>query len=45
MNYDYLDLEVITKKKCAVCGDKLTPWENVVCIMCEPDELPDEYED
>jgi len=32
------DLEIvenITKAKCAVCGDKLTAWENNICIICE----------
>lgn len=32
------DLEIvenITKVKCAVCGDKLTAWENNICILCE----------
>ena len=32
------DLEIvenITKNKCAICGDKLTAWENSICILCE----------
>lgn len=29
------DVEVITKNKCVECGDKLTPYETLVCIICE----------
>ena len=32
-----LAYENITKTKCVECGDKLTAWENVYCIICEPD--------
>ena len=28
-------IENVTNTKCAVCGDKLTDWEENVCIMCE----------
>jgi hypothetical protein len=40
-----LAYENITKTKCVECGDKLTPWENVYCIICEPDsyELTEEF--
>ena len=34
--------ENITANKCAVCGDKLTDWENGYCIMCEPDDYETE---
>lgn len=34
-----LALENITNTKCVECGDKLTEWENVYCIICEPDTL------
>jgi len=34
INYDD-DVEVITKNKCVECGDKLTPYETLVCIICE----------
>ena len=37
MNYD--NAEVITKARCAECGDKLTSWElesgQSLCILCE----------
>ena len=44
-----LALESITKTKCLECGDKLTAWENVYCIICQPDEYEfvdegDEYQ-
>lgn len=41
-----LALENITKTKCVECGDKLTAWENVYCIICEPEsiDLLDEME-
>lgn len=29
------DVEVITKNKCVECGDKLTPFESSLCIICE----------
>jgi len=29
------DVEVITNKKCVECGDKLTPFEVSLCIICE----------
>jgi hypothetical protein len=31
-------IENITKNKCVECDEKLTSWENVYCILCEPDE-------
>jgi hypothetical protein len=40
-----LAFENVTKLKCLECGDKLTPWENTLCIICAPDEfeLDEEY--
>jgi hypothetical protein len=29
------DVELITKNKCDVCGDKLAPFENKLCLICE----------
>jgi hypothetical protein len=34
-----LAFENVTKLKCLECGDKLTPWENTLCIICAPDEF------
>jgi len=34
--YDYdNDVELITKNKCDVCGDKLAPFETNLCLICE----------
>ena len=29
------DVEMITKNKCVECGDKLAPFENKLCLICE----------
>lgn len=34
---DYLDLEISTNTRCAVCGDTLAEWEENICIICEVD--------
>lgn len=32
-------IENITNLKCVECNEKLTSWENVYCIICEPDNF------
>ncbi len=32
-------IENITNTKCVECNEKLTDWENVYCIICEPDNF------
>jgi hypothetical protein len=34
---DYLDLEISTNTRCAVCSDTLAEWEENICIICECD--------
>lgn len=38
-------VENITKNKCAVCGDKLTAWEDTYCVICSSDFDEDDFED
>jgi uncharacterized OB-fold protein len=38
-----LAFENVTKLKCQECGDKLTPWEIKLCILCD-NESEQEFE-
>jgi hypothetical protein len=38
--------ENVTKLRCESCNDKLTPWENKLCILCDSDsESEFEFDD